>query len=277
MASFLFSIIVVCFNPGEKLKKTVESILEQSEKELEILIKDGNSTDGSLGTISPKDCIRVIRQPDTGIYDAMNQAAAQAGGEILFFLNCGDVFHDRDVLKRVREFVKGKENKIFYGDIYSVLSGSPVSSNPHMDEFGCYRNVPCHQACFYRNELFAERGYLLQYKVRADYEHFLWSYYEKKADPFYMPVMIADYEGGGFSETKENRKLSAKEHREITAKYMGRGKRFKFRMILWLTLAPVRSRLAQSRHFSGLYNGLKERIYKKRGAVVKSDGQKGQI
>lgn len=266
--SFLFTIIIVSLNPGPKLQKTVDSILTQSflsQKEggLEILIKDGNSTDGSVEALEKNDYIRIIKQPDTGIYDAMNQAAAQAKGEILFFLNCGDLFHDRDVLKKVKSFVRGKRNKIFYGDIYSILSDSLVPSNPHMDAFGCYRNVPCHQACFYRNELFSERGYLLQYRVRADYEHFLWSYFKKEAEPLYMPVVVADYEGAGFSESRENKRISAKEHKEITAKYMSRGQRVKFRAILWLTLAPLRSRMAESRRFSGMYNGLKKMLYKR--------------
>lgn len=264
----LFTIIIVSLNPGPKLQKTVSSILNQTflsleEKNLEILIKDGNSTDGVVEALEKNDCIRIVRQPDSGIYDAMNQAAAQARGEILFFLNCGDLFHDQDVLKKVKDFIQGKQNKIFYGDIYSLLSGSLVPSNPHMDAFGCYRNVPCHQACFYRNELFSDRGYLLQYKVRADYEHFLWSYFKKEANPLYIPVVVADYEGGGFSETRGNKKLSAKEHKEITAKYMSRGQRLKFRAILLLTLAPLRSRMAESRYFSGIYNGLKKMIYKR--------------
>ncbi len=268
-ATPLFTIIIVSLNPGGKLQKTVDSILSQSflssgEGELEILIKDGNSTDGSVETLEKNDRIRIIRQADSGIYDAMNQAAAQARGGILFFLNCGDLFHDQDVLKKVKDFVQGKRNKIFYGDIYSILSDSLVPSNPHMDAFGCYRNVPCHQACFYRNELFSERGYLLQYKVRADYEHFLWSYFKKEAFPLYMPIVVADYEGGGFSETKKNKKLSAKEHKEITAKYMSRRQRIKFRAILWLTLAPLRSRMAESRRFSGIYNGLKKALYKRK-------------
>jgi len=271
-----FTVIIVSLNPGSKLKQTVSSILTQSllsqnAGDIEILVKDGNSTDGSVEALENQDLekrevIRIIKQPDAGIYDAMNQAAAQAKGEILFFLNCGDLLHDRDVLKKVKTLVQGKQNKIFYGDIYSILTDSLVPSNPHMDAFGCYRNVPCHQACFYRNELFSERGYLLQYKVRADYEHFLWSFFKKEAKPLYMPIVVADYEGDGFSETKENKRLSAKEHKEITSRYMSMGQRIKFQVILWLTLAPLRSRIAESKYFSGIYNGLKKWLYKKRRA-----------
>lgn len=259
---FFFSIIVVCLNPGDKLKQTIDSILAQTQQDVEIIIKDGNSTDGAVEALEKRENIRIIRQADTGIYDAMNQAAAQARGEILFFLNCGDRLHDEKVLQNVREYVRENSAKIFYGNIFSMLTNSLVPSNPKMDAFGCYRNVPCHQACFYKKELFEERGYLLQYKVRADYEHFLWSFFEREAKPLYMPIVVADYEGGGFSETKENKRKSAAEHKEITAKYMSRGQRFRYKLILALTLAPLRSKMAESEHFSGWYNGLKKRLYR---------------
>ena len=115
----LFSIIVVCLNPGEKLKETVDSILLQTEKDVEIIIKDGNSSDGAVETLKKRENIRIIRQADKGIYDAMNQAAEQAKGEILFFLNCGDKFHDEKVLENVKKSVQGSNAKIFYGNIFS--------------------------------------------------------------------------------------------------------------------------------------------------------------
>lgn len=265
MEKVFFSIIVVCLNPGEKLKQTVESVWRQKETDYEILIKDGGSQDGSADGLEKKEKVRVLRRTDKGIYDAMNQAAKEARGRFLFFLNCGDVLHDATVLERVKEQMertKG-EAKIFYGDIYSQLSGCLVASNPRLDAFGCYRNVPCHQACFYRKELFEERGYLLQYKVRADYEHFLWCFFEKEANPLYVPVVIADYEGGGFSETKENKKISAAEHKEIVRKYMSRGQIIKYRTLLLLTLAPLRTKLAESERSAELYNRVKKILYRK--------------
>lgn len=265
METVFFSIIVVCLNPGKKLRETVESVWRQTETDYEILIKDGGSVDGSVDGLEKREKVRVFRRPDTGIYDAMNQAAKEARGEILFFLNCGDVLHDETVLKRVREQIEqaGSGAKIFYGDIYSRLSRCLVASNPRLDAFGCYRNVPCHQACFYKKELFEERGYLLQYKVRADYEHFLWCFFEKEANPLYVPVVIADYEGGGFSETKENKKISAAEHKEIVGKYMSRGKIIKYRLLLLMTLAPLRTKIAESERGAELYNRMKKILYRK--------------
>ena len=77
-----------------------------------------------------------------------------------------------------------------------------------------------------------------------------------------MPMIIASYEGGGFSETKENRKKSAMEHASITKKYLGATKSFKYRLIMWLTLAPLRTWIAENPALSGVYNGVKNGIYK---------------
>ncbi len=267
-----FSIIVVCLNAGEKLHSTLKSILKQTETDYEVVIKDGGSTDGSTEQVMQDEKIRLITQRDKGIYDAMNQAVGYAGGEYLFFLNCGDCFYDERVLETVKRFLVEKESSgetekrqpyIFYGNIKEQLTGALVQSNPEMDDFGCYRNVPCHQACFYSRELLTERGFDLSYKVRADYEHFLWSYYRAKARTVYMPVIVTVYEGGGFSETAQNRKLSAAEHREIVGKYMPPAKVRRYKWIMLLTLSGLRTFLARSKVTAGAYNRIKKCLYKK--------------
>ena len=85
-----FSIIVVCLNPGEKLLQTLQSIQKQEFRDYEIVLKDGGSTDGSLQKLDPEQSgLHVVRKPDRGIYDAMNQAVEEAKGHFVFFLNCG--------------------------------------------------------------------------------------------------------------------------------------------------------------------------------------------
>lgn len=274
-----FSIIVACLNAGDRLKKTVESILAQSCGDYEIIVKDGLSTDGCLDGLpdEEKRRIRVFREKDTGIYDGMNQALRYVRGEYVYFLNCGDFFYDKDVLRRVKERIenvekgeipkrgaeKGGSRYIFYGDIKEHLTGERVASNPSMDAFGCYRNVPCHQACFYQAKLMEEKGFEVKYRVRADYEHFLWCFFRGRAKTVYMPLVIADYEGGGFSETKENRKVSAAEHREIVEKYMSKGQIWKYRLILFFTLSRVRTWLAGNPATAHVYQSLKRRVYGK--------------
>ncbi|MBQ8596461.1 MAG: glycosyltransferase [Lachnospiraceae bacterium] len=304
-----FSIIVVCLNPGDKLKATLESIHKQTFQDYEVVIKDGFSTDGSLECIEQvftkeqiADCgqlasedelvdcekradavseseqawdtkskVFLMQEKDTGIYDAMNQAAGSAKGKYVYYLNCGDLFYADTVLKEMADFIKEspayKEAVpgIYYGNIFERLTGQQVASNPKIDAFGCYRNVPCHQACFYSRALLLAHPFETKYKVRADYEQFLWCFFvgdtEKQVSFAYKDMIVADYEGGGFSETKENRRISAAEHKEITGKYMSAGQRMKYRAVLALTLASLRTALAENEKTAGLYNKLKERIY----------------
>lgn len=264
-----FSIIIVCLNSGRKLKDTAASIAAQTETDYEVIIKDGLSEDGSVEAfLETADkgflkAVRIERRRDSGIYDAMNQAASMARGEYLLFLNCGDLLYDSAVLETVKKAAGNGKKGIYYGDICERRTGSFVASNPRLDAFGCYRNVPCHQACFYHRELFEGRGYLLQYRVRADYEHFLWCFFQKKAAAVYLPVTVASYEGGGFSETAKNRRISKEEHKEITKRYMTAAERFRFRATLWLTLAPLRGKMAQSPLFSGFYNRFKSLCYRR--------------
>ena len=294
-----FSIVVVALNPGERLEKTLNSIANQTYKDYEIILKDGGSTDGSLenlqvkGYFDDKNYIRIQQNKDKSIYDGMNQALSHVNGRYVQFLNCGDYFYSDTVLEEVAKFIEcewkkcihtvmgdnltgvsdelikefaGEAVKIFpaiyYGNQYNQVQNTVIYSAPQINDFTCYRNVPCHQVCFYDYRLFEKRGYDLKYKVRADYEHFLYSIYEENAKGGSMPIIVASYEGGGFSETKENRKQSAMEHKEITKKYLGKAKVFKYQMIMWLTLAPLRTWIAENPALAGMYNGVKNWIYK---------------
>ena len=274
-----FSIIVVSYNAGEKLQKTIESIRNQTEKDYEIIVQDGLSTDGSVGMISIGEDLKLYIGEDAGIYDAMNRAIAHASGRYLFFLNCGDYFVDEDVLARVKREIEksdrsvvlqggvGKQGKthlpprIFYGNVKERTTGAYVMSNPKIDDFACYRNVPCHQACFYDRRLLMKRGFRIRYRVRADYEHFLWCYYKAHASMIYMPFTVVSYEGNGFSENKGNRKRSAVEHAHIVRKYMSRKRILKYRLILLMTLSPLRTYLAANEKTAGIYQGIKRRVY----------------
>ena len=262
-----YSVIVVCLNAGRRLCDTVKSILEQSYRNFEVVIKDGGSTDGSVEALASAyqdSRLHVHRLKDNGIYDAMNQAVKLAAGTYFLFLNAGDSFYDEHVLERITDEIEHKKADIIYGNLYHKALDTIIYAAPEINDFTCYRNVPCHQTCFYHRTLFDKRGYLPKYTVRADYEHFLWCYYKKKAAICYVPEVIASYEGGGYSETKENRKRSARQHREIVVHYMGKKKADFYRLVMLLTLAPLRSAIAGNAYLSGVYNGIKTAIYKDR-------------
>ena len=105
-----FSIITASYNPGEKIIQTMRSIQDQTFGDYEVIIKDGGSKDGSLEEMMKVPQIkaaveggkiRIHVQEDKNVYDGMNQALPLCKGDYLLFLNCGDLFHDTQVLEHV--------------------------------------------------------------------------------------------------------------------------------------------------------------------------------
>ncbi|MCR4756543.1 MAG: glycosyltransferase [Butyrivibrio sp.] len=286
-----FTIIVVSYNPGKKLIETIESIKRQSYTNYRILVKDGMSTDGSVDKLKAKfevtddfeeskDKILLMESCDSGIYHGMNIATSylaekasdiQAGESpsYIFFLNCGDTFKDENVLRNVHEFITKNQSKegttlssIYYGDIFEITTGTKVASNPKIDDYACYRNVPSHQACFYDERLIYKNPFDLRYKVRADYEQFLRCFYREKAVPVYMPVIISNYEGGGYSD--QNKKISEDERREIIKLYLTGAQIRKYDLLRVLTLSRLRTFVASNKVTAGGYNAIKNAVYKVR-------------
>ncbi len=258
-----FSIIVVSLNAGAELKNTVDSVLAQNYKDYEILVKDGGSEDGSLELLPEDEHLRVISQKDCSIYDAMNQAVMEAQGDYYLFLNCGDYLYSHLVLGKVAKAIAMEPGDIYYGDLYRRQLHSVDAAPETISDFVCFRNVPCHQVCFYAKHLFTRRGYDLHYPVRADYEHFLYSVYKEKARCRRLPFTVTSYMGGGFSETPEHLQMAEAEHREITESYLGRVRCTCYRMLMWITLQPLRAKLAQDKHFSKYYHKVKQLLYRK--------------
>ena len=265
--------------------KTLQSVLRQEYGNFEVILKDGGSTDGSLkeeadGSLSvawpgqsvSDSRVHIFRSPDKGIYDGMNQALVHINGDYVLFLNCGDSLYDSRVLSRTAALIEKAEEErdtrlrarpfLFYGDQYNEKQRSRVCSAPKLNDFACYRNVPCHQVCFYDASLFWERGYDTDFRVRGDYEHFLYCIYERGAEAVHLPVIVSSYEGGGFSETRENRKRSELEHRVITRYYLGRRKSACYAAVMLATLAPVRTKIAENPSLAKGYNAVKAAIYR---------------
>lgn len=259
-----FTVITVALNAGDKLNETVQSVLSQTMQDWELLVKDGLSTDGSVEQLPKDDRIRVVSQKDRGIYDAMNQAVACARGEYVIFLNCGDFFYDSQVLHHVSGGIDANPGRgIYYGNAYFRLAGEVLHMPAKITPFTCFRHIPCHQACIFERSLFDKKAFDLQYKIRADYDFFLRQFFQNGAEPCDIGITIVDYEGGGYSETKENRKRDRKEHGDIIHKYMSPVQIFAFRAIMVITLQPLRKYLSQRSRFAGTYDRMKKAIYRK--------------
>ncbi len=259
-----FTVITVAYNAGEKLGQTVTNILQQTYHDYELLIKDGMSDDGSPDSIEKDDRIRLVSCKDTSIYDAMNQAVALARGEYVIFMNCGDYFYSPTVLAELAEAIeKEPGRRIYYGDAYFRMADQIFHMPSQITDYVCFSHIPNHQSCIFDRTLWDAEGFRTQYKIRADYEFFLRQVYRNDVKPCYTGVVVADYEGGGYSENKENRKRDKKEHLQIVKQYQGNTRVFWYRLWLFVTLQPLRKWIATDSPFSGLYDSMKRAIFRR--------------
>lgn len=263
-----FTIICVCRMAGDKLLSTVNSVMEQDMPDFQMLIKSDGTDEDTLKLLPGDSRIMTIVEPDNGIYDAMNRALSEASGDYVLFLGAGDRLFDGRVLSDISDSLSqnGDTDGIIYGDVIEESTGQRVCPPPVITPFVCFRNVPCHQSCFYRRDLLLKHPFIPKYRVRADYEQFLWLVLREKAKTRYIPRTIACYEGGGFSESPEGLKMSRQEHREITVMYFSGAELLLYRAYLVLTLTPLRRKLEQAPATSAIYNRVRNRLRGQRKA-----------
>lgn len=258
-----FSIITVSLNSGDKLYETVCNVLKQTYEDYEIVIKDGLSSDDSLEKVKSlnSDKIKVFSEKDRGIYDAMNRAVELAIGEFVIFMNAGDKFYSGDVLEKIALLDAPLINTIIYGDTYFVTSDSLSKAAPKITGSVCYRNIPCHQAIFYSRDTLLRRGFDTSYRIRADFEHFAYSYFKGGTGFVYANIPICYYEGAGFSESKANRKRDKEEYKRAVRANIPISKRILYRAFLIITLHKLRGALAKNPATAKLYQKIKGRMY----------------
>ena len=201
------SLITVCLNSKKYLENTIRSILGQTYKNIEHIIIDGGSTDGTTEVIRKyeKDIGYWVSEPDRGISDAFNKGLHASTGEIIGFLNSEDYYVNDNVIQRiVGVFNQNAEARIVYGKTYYVPENSSeivgVMGEQFTDERMKKRNIMPHQSVFAKREVFDRFGlFKLHYKFAMDYEYFL------RASRFYHPLFIdeglAVMRLGGISDT----------------------------------------------------------------------------
>jgi glycosyltransferase involved in cell wall biosynthesis len=171
------SIITVCYNSAATLEKTILSVAGQTYSDIEYIIVDGNSKDGTLNIIrSHKDKItQWMSEPDKGLYDAMNKGITMATGDLIGILNSDDTFYSNTVLAEIAAFLANNTIDASVGNIMQHKEDGKVvrvySSKywtPKKLKIGF---MPPHPSIFFKRELFQKYGdYELGFKIGADYE-----------------------------------------------------------------------------------------------------------
>ena len=177
------SIITATYNSGKTIRDTLSSVLYQSYKNYELIIKDGGSNDNTVEICREYENIfegrlKVISEPDKGIYDAMNRGIDNASGDIVGILNSDDFYTSDDILDRIaKEFSADKDLDAIYGDIHFVSPDNLTKCTryysssyfrPSLLRFGF---MPAHPSFYVRKEVYDKYGlYDLQFRTSSDFE-----------------------------------------------------------------------------------------------------------
>ena len=173
------SIITVAFNAASTIADTLESVAAQTHPEIEHIVVDGASTDGTLEIVERhgKHVARLISEPDQGIYDAMNKGLGLATGEVIGFLNADDVYADNRVLERVSAIMAKDDLDALFGDAEFV---SPTRPNQPLRRYRSERFrperiawgwMPAHPALFLSRSVYERFGkFRTDYRIAGDFE-----------------------------------------------------------------------------------------------------------
>ena len=202
------SIITVCLNSTETIEDTIRSVLGQDYKDIEYIIVDGGSRDSTLDILTKyrSRIHKYISEPDNGVYDAMNKGLRIATGEILGFLNSGDIYASETVIGQIVKSIQANNTDCCYGNLEYVAENNPNKtvrrwkSQPYRD--GLFKKGwhPPHPTFFAQKSAFAKYGaFNLSYDISADYELMLRFMKKHGIKSCYIPNVLVKMRTGGKS------------------------------------------------------------------------------
>lgn len=181
MSSIKISVITITFNSEKYLEQTIQSVVNQTYKNIEYIIIDGGSTDSTLNIIRKYDnrIKKWISEPDKGIADAMNKGIALSTGEYIYFLHSDDYLFSKNVIDDfVKEQDEFKADIFAHSIIFNKSLGKSVEILPR--GYGVWLNLKNgfhHQGTFCRRNVFEKiGGFDVQFKIAMDYDFFLRAY-----------------------------------------------------------------------------------------------------
>lgn len=219
------SIITATYNSAATIRDTLESVLNQTYKDIEYWIIDGASADGTMDIVRGYEeafggRLHWISEPDKGIYDAMNKGIERATGDVVGILNSDDFFTSNDVLAVVAEtFNNEKEIDAMYGDIHFVKPDnlkkcvryySSKMFRPWLMRWGY---MPAHPSFYCKKGIYDKYGlYSLDYKICSDFDMMVRLLYKYRIKTKYVSKDFVTMRTGGISTSKfSHRMLITKE------------------------------------------------------------------
>jgi len=222
-----FSIVTICYNPGGVLRSAIESVLAQSYEDVEYLIVDGGSTDGTVEWVSElaksEPRMKVVSEPDRGLYDALNKGVRLATGEVIGFVHADDFLAHDDVLKHVVEKLETTGAEALYGDLQYVAERQEESDSKLKTQNSTFKTIrhwksgkyarkslrwgwmPPHPTLYLKREVY-ERARLdsgeyfdTLFTCSADYDFMMRVLSSLEVAPVYLPEVMVKMRVGGVS------------------------------------------------------------------------------
>lgn len=208
------SIITISFNANDTIEKTLNSINSQSYSNIEHIIVDGGSIDGTIEICNSFSHIsKIISEPDNGVYDAFNKGLKLATGDIIGFLNADDVFCNENSIQDIVDAFSNNETDIVYGNLDYVNKEGKVIRNwisrPY--EKGLVKKawMPAHPTFYCKKEVYDRLGgYNDSFKIAGDFELCLRFLEINNIPSFYLNKKIVKMLVGGISNSGLKSKLT---------------------------------------------------------------------
>lgn len=202
------TVITVCRNAGNSIEDTLQSVRSQQYPNVEHLVIDGGSSDGTLDVVKQyQDRItKYISEPDRGIYDAMNKGIALATGDVIGFLNADDQYAHAGVLSRVADAVTNGQVDALFGDAEFFDPSDPqrvirryCSRRFRPDRIG-WGWMPAHPTLFLKRQVFDRYGpFRIDYRIAGDFELIARIFRDQTLRYRYLPEIMVRMRTGGIS------------------------------------------------------------------------------
>ena len=197
------SVITTTYNDASNLERIMDQVYRQDYENLEYIIVDGGSTDGTMELIRRMEKrmpgrFRYLSEPDRGIYDAINKGIALSTGDIIGC--CFDRYADEGVIRRMVQAMETECTDGVHGDLY-YMDGERIVRRWHQGQ-GTIRTgwLPGHPTMYLRREVYETYGvYRTDYRIAADYEFMVRILYRKQVTLSYLPEILIYMSYGGTS------------------------------------------------------------------------------
>lgn len=247
------SVITVCFNAEDTIKETLYSVESQSYPDVEHIVVDGQSIDKTLEVIKSfqRDSLKIISEPDSGIYDAMNKGIVAATGDYLFFLNANDKFIHNKVLEIFVEKGLSQGKDLVFGTHFEQCHKTGrygIKRQNNLNKFDLWQSCPVQPTLFYKRELFDRFGtFNTDYKIGGDIDWAVRVLTKEKLDFCYIDSLINVFDTSGISS--ESLQLRQEEMKIIEELYFSKWEIFVFNLIN----TSKRRKIARSKLFGKLF------------------------